>query len=535
MQALRRRPLLPLGWLALALLCAPAAAAADAAPAAPAAMGRISTASGDIGYYRTDLSCRPPGSNEARPLGAVLSGPEAEGLYEEAAGLTSLVSLGAEGYALTVATRAFSTGLTRGGGDVLLVGLATDFTPRWATVYGGPAPDGPLSLSRTADGGLAVIGTTTSNYTSSLLRFLKPSPEAILVSRHARDGQLQWAQVHTPGELVIANPIVALADGGLVFGGTVWRDRRYAGFVQRLDDDGQRRWTRLLGPDFEVGVTWLVPTPDGGVFAGGPRQRVARPGVKAPDLNFEIWLARLGGDGAVAWAKAYAVDSGHSKVLAAPLQNRPGWLVVRERRYDKGSDKSRLPVFEVDDAGQVRWSAEFELEGDSQVTALLPAAGDGHLLFGPASPKEGSNGVLAVELGPQGELRSATWVDVATALSTAERAAFMGSDPVAAVRDGDGRYVLLGDFMTLPRALVAKAKPGSRPPPDLREQLKSAVFLLRAGADGQVPGCSLPLQVSRRPIGVRVENFELVASELPAAAVTDIPAGRLDLRRLEPR
>ncbi|MBN8509578.1 MAG: hypothetical protein J0L57_13335 [Burkholderiales bacterium] len=500
-----------------------------------AAAGRVTTASGNIGYFRSDIQCRAAGSNEARPLGAVLAGPEAETLYAEAASLTPLASLGADGYALTVATRAFSTDLARGGGDVLLVGLAPDFTPRWATVHGGPAPDGPLSLSRTADGSLAIIGTTTSNYSSSLLRFLEASPESILVSKHARDGQLQWAQVHTPGELVIANPIVAMSDNGVVFGGTVKRDRRYAGFVQRLDDDGKLRWARLLGPDFEVGVTWLVPTSDGGVLAGGPRQRMARPGVKAQDLSFEIWLARLQGDGRPVWAKSYALASGWSQVIAAPLRHRQGWLIVREPRYDKGTDRSRFPIFEVDEEGQVRWSAEYELEGNGKVTTILPAAGDGYLLFGPASPKEGLGGTLTIELGPDGDVRSSTWIDVASALSTAERAAFMGGDPVAAVRDADGRHVLMGDFMSLPRALLANAKPGSRPPPDLREQLKGAVFLLRTGADGQVQGCSLPLQVSRRSLPVRVENFDLVTTELPAGTVSDIPASRLDFKRLEPR
>ena len=520
------------GAIALAMVSTSGDAGTDTAPAAT---GRITTASGDISYFRSDIQCRAPSSNEVSPLGVVLAGPEAETFYAGAASLTPLVSLGADGYALTVATRAFSTDLTRGGGDVLLMGLAPDLTPLWATVYGGPAPDGPLSLSRTADGGLAIIGTSKSSYSSSLLRFLKASPESILVSKHARDGQLQWAQVHTPGELVIANPIVAMADNGVVFGGTVLRDRRYAGFVHRLDDDGKLRWARLLGPDFEVGVTWLVPTSDGGVLAGGPRQRIARPGVKVSDLNFEIWLARLRGDGTPVWAKSYALESGLSKVIAAPLRHRQGWLIVRERRYDKSTDKSRFPIFEVDEAGQVRWSAEYELEGDGNVTTIMPAAGDGYLLFGPASPKEDLGGTLAIELSPDGDVRSSTWIDVTTALSTAERTAFMGGDPVAAVRDGDGRYILMGDFMSLPRALLAHAKPGSRPPPDLREQLKAAVFLLRTDADGQVQGCSLPLKVSRRSISVRAENFDLVASELPAGTVLDIPASLLDLKRLHSR
>ena len=509
---------------------------AEAGSAAiPAARVQITTAAGDVSLFRSDIQCRAPGSNEAQPLGAILAGAEAETLYSEAVSLAPLVSLGADGYALTVSTRAFSTGLTRGGGDVLLVGLTPDFTPRWATVYGGPAPDGPLSLTRTADGGLAIVGTSRSSYSSSLLRFLKESPESILVSKHARDGQLQWAQVNTLGELIIANPIVAMSDGGMVFGGTVRRDGRFAGFVQRMDDDGKLRWGRLLGPDFEVGVTWLVPTPEGEVLAGGPRQRVARPGVKLLDLTFEIWLARLNGDGTPVWAKSYALDSGLAGVIAAPLRQRQGWLIVREPRYDKSTDTSRFPIFEVDEAGQVRWAAEYEVEGDGRVTTVLPSAGDGYLLFGPASPKKDEGGTLTIELGPDGKVRSSTWIDVVSALSTADRSAFMERDPVAAVSDADGRYVLMGDYMTVPRELVAKAKPGSRPPPDLREQLKAAVFLLRTGADGQVQGCSQPLRVSNRSISIRAEDFSLVPTELPAGTVSAVPASRLDLRRLESR
>ena len=521
-------------WVAIALAMVSTFANAGT-DAVPAAAGRVSTASGDISYFRSDVQCRASDSKEARPLGVVLAGPEAETLYPRAVSLTSLVGLGVNGYALTVATGASSTGITRGGGDVLLVGLDPEFTPIWGTVYGGPAPDGPLSLSRTTDGGLAIIGTTKSSYSSSPLRFLSASPESILVSKHDRNGQLQWAQVHTPGELIIANPIVTVSDSGMVFGGTVRRDRRYAGFIQRLDNDGKPQWARLLGPDFEVGVTWLVPVSNGGLLAGGPRQRIARPGVKVLDLNFEIWLARFEGDGTLAWAKSYAVDSGLSRVIAAPLRDRRGWLIVRERRYDKDTDKSRFPIFEVDEAGQVRWSSEYDLEGDGNVSTILPAAGDGYLLFGPASTKEGLGGAFTIELGPDGDVRSSTWVDVASSLSTADRTAFLGGDPVAAVRDDDGRYVLMGDFMTLPRALLEKAKPGSRPPPDLLEQMKMAVFLVRTGTDGQVQGCSLPMQVSRRPIPVRAESFDLVSTDLPAGSVSNIPASLLDLKRLEPR
>jgi hypothetical protein len=56
--------------------------------AGPAATGRVTTASGDINYFRSDIHCRAPGSNEARPLGVVLAGPEAEGLYDQAVSLT---------------------------------------------------------------------------------------------------------------------------------------------------------------------------------------------------------------------------------------------------------------------------------------------------------------------------------------------------------------------------------------------------------------------------------------------------------------
>lgn len=522
-------------WVAL-VLAMPHLASRGANPGgASTTVGRLSDTSGKVSYFRAEIQCRAPDPNEARYLGAVLSGAEAETLYPEAVSLTPLVNMGADGYVLTVATRAFSTSLVRGGGDFLLMGLTTDFAPQWATVFGGPAPDGPLSLTRTRDGGIAVVGTTKSSYTSSVLRFLKSSPEAVLVSKHAPDGQLLWARLLAPGELGIANPIVAPSDAGLVVGGTVWRDSRWAGFVLRMDDDGRLLWGHLLGRDHEVGVTWLVPTSDGGVLASGPRQRVARPGVKLLDLKFEIWLAHLRADGSPLWSKSYALDSGLAGVIAAPLRQRQGWLVVREPRYDRGTDTSRFPVFEVDAAGEVQWAAEYALEGDGRVTTVLPSDSDGYLLFGPASPKEATGGTFTIELGPEGQVRSSTWIDVASAISTGSVQAVMSNDPVAAVREANGGYVIMGDYMSLPQESVANAKPGSRPPPDLREKLKSGVFLLRAESDGRVAGCSLPLRVSSKPLTLKAEDFDLAPSGLPASAVTELPAGRLDIRRLESR
>jgi hypothetical protein len=519
--------------VALAVSFASAVPVAAQAPVPATQPPAVVSSSGQVAFSRGDLRCRIPGSAETRPLGAVLAGPETETRVQAAVGLNSIVSAGTGGIVLTAATRAFSAGNLRGSeDDVLLVSLAANLAPRWATIVGGPGIDRPLSLARAADGSLGVVGTTRD--AASLFGLGKEPPDSVLIARFAVDGSLSWFRSFVPGELVIANPIVALPSGDWLVGGAIWRDGRYPGFLMRLDGRGNVRWARAIGPDHEMGITWTVAKDDGAVMAVGPRQRIGRPGVSVSQLNFDIWLGEFDAGGRPAWAMSYTLDSGVSMAMVAPLGQRPGWLVMRESRYDRSYDRSRLPLFEVDAQGAVRWAIELEIDGDATVSSMLPAQRGGMMLFGYASPKEGSGGFLAIEIGPEGELRSSTWVDVLAALTTPQRMAVEGRTLISALREADGSYVLLSDYLAAPPDLVRKFERHRPPLFGAREAIKVGVYIVRADASGQVPGCSSPLGAAARPLALKAEPLELVITDLSTDIGRELPANRQRVQRLQP-
>jgi hypothetical protein len=483
--------------------------------------------SGTVAFRRMPIECRSGAVTDV--VGAVMDGPQLETLFPDVATQRSLIAVGDDGYALITGTAAFSGGLLRGGSDILLMRIGPDFTPRWGSVLGGPAPDMPVSLARTADGGFALVSSTTSDLPSSM-RWLASGPEAVLLSRHDADGRLLWAQYHWPREMLVANAVVTWPGGGIAYGGTLRREGRWAGFLMRHEDGGALKWLRVLGPDHEVGVTWIVPLPDGGLYAFGPRQRVARPGVKVQGLAFDIWIARFDADGAVRWARSLTLASGVATVMGEATATG-GLLIAREGRYDAAHDTTRFPMVELSPDGRLVWAAEYEAQGEARVTAILPLAEGGFRLFGPASPADGENGPFALTIDAQGRPQSTRWIDASTMLSTDARRAFMERDPVSVVRDADGRYVLFGDAMSIPRSMLV----GKRLPSNLRQNLKAFVYLLRTDTQGDIPGCSRAWPVTSRTLDLTAEPFAIEAVDAPGPRSPQLPLRVLDPRRLEPR
>jgi hypothetical protein len=530
---MRTRALAPLLVAAAVVALPRSAVSGDSSANGPS--NRITATSGKVSLSKQDMSCLPSGSVERQPLGAVLAEPGLETLYPYAIGLSSIVDLGAQGYAITVSTRAFSTGPFKGGGDVMLAGMDRNFNPLWATVIGGPGPDGPSSMTRTADGGFAVVGTTKSLFFSPM-RWLKIGPEAVLLSKYGRDGSFEWAQYLTPGDDVGANPVVSLPGGGMAFGGVAWLDGRWSGFLMRLSDRGERSWGRLLGRDHENGITWITSMADGSLLVSGARQ-ATRPPPKSSvlQMKFDVWIAKITGQGEVEWAKSYAVDSGVSMVVTA-ANSRGGFIVVREPRIDDKAGVSRLPVLEIDAQGEVLWAQEYEFQGEVGISSVAEAGSGNYLLFGTTVQAGETGGPLTLEVDRTGRTVASTWVDVVTALSTPDRRSGVQVGAVSVNRDPDGRFVIMGDTVNISTAIIAQAGSVGKLPENLKSDLKGVMYFARLDENGRAGACSLPIRSTQRSLEVKGVALDLPAVDIPAQKSSPfIPEGNLSIERIVPR
>lgn len=491
---------------------------------------RIVSKSGKVSFAKRDIVCAPSGSAEARPLGAVLEEPGLETMDTNAVRLTSIVRTGAQGYAIAAATVAFSTGqLWKGGGDVLLAGLDKDFSPRWATVIGGPAPDIPSSVTVTSDGGFAVVAQTRSLFFSPM-RWLSAGPNAALLSKYSADGSLEWAQYYAPGADVGLNAVVAPATGGIVFGGAAWRDQRWAGFLIRLDNAGAQQWARAVGRDYENGIPWIEKAADGGLLLAGTR-RVVRAS------KFEVWLAKIGDAGDVVWSKSYKLDDGDPPVFASATA-AGGFIIVRASTISGSPPRSRVPVFAIDSKGDVLWAEQYEFDELVSISAVAESAAGHYLLFGGAYRDDQTAGPVTLEVDRAGRIVASTAVDLVRAASRPGRPTVTEHDPVSISREDGGGFVIMGNATSGPEEVLTKAR-GVRTrkdiTDDMRTQLKMQLYFVRVGEDGQAGACSRPVGASQRTLAVQGEPLDLPMSEIPPEKTTFIPGSHLGIERIGPR
>ena len=513
--------------LVMAALVCPRDVLADEALSRESA-GRLVAKSGGITFAKRDFSCTPPGSDSSMPLGAVLAEPGLETMDTAAVKLSSIVRAGAQGYVFTGATVAYSKGLWKGGGDVMLAGLDETFSPRWVTVIGGPALDIGTSVAATVDGGYAVVAQTRSLFYSPM-RWISTGPIAALLSKYAADGALQWAQYHTPGDEVGLNAVVAPASGGIVFGGAAWRDQRWAGFLIKVDNQGAHQWARVLGSDYENGVSWIEKAADGSLLLAGAR-RVVRAS------KFDVWLAKLLDSGEVAWARSYHLDDGSPPVFASATA-AGGFIIVRATETS-GPARSKVPVFAIDAQGEVLWAELYEFDERVKISSVAESSSGHYLLFGGGYRDDETTGPVTLEVDRSGKIVAGSAVNVTQSASTPSQATITENDPVSVVSQVSGGYVVMGSAISGPREVLAKARnvqTRSDFTDKLRSQLKFQIFFVRLGDSGQAGACSRPLQVSQRSLTVKGETLNLPSREIPPERTTFIPNGNLGIERIDSR
>ncbi len=476
----------------------------------------------DVRLQTRPILCAEQGGKPPIPIGAVLTAPGKEWLDPYAVRMSAIVDVPAGGYVFTASTRVFSGGLFRGGGDVMLAGVDRDLKPLWATVYGGPTSDTPSSVTRTSDGGYAVVAQTDGLYFSTVWRWTTAGPNAMLVSKYGADGTFQWARYHRPGNDVVLNAIVTLPNGNIAFGGSAWRRTRHAGFLIELDNQGTWVSGRELGSDYEDGIGWIETLPEGELALGGAR-RVEK------SSRWDGWLARLGGDGKVRWAKSYAIPAGRPPAYMATTKT--GGFVVVRWPSDAGA-ASFVPVFEVNADGDVLWARRYEIAGQARLSHVAQLPQGGSLLFGTANLASSASGPFVVEIAPSGDVASARLLELSTAMSSPERTAIVPPEPLSVTRDEAG-YMVIGNVYETTPEIGARIRNGRATKDDM-QATRSLLYLARFDKDGKTAGCSVPLDVAARPMDVRAVPFDLPVKELPDEYSGYVRPINLGLKRILP-
>jgi hypothetical protein len=156
----------------------------------------------------------------------------------------------------------YTTSLGAGLEDIWLVKLTADGDVEWMKTYGGEAPDAGYGIVATDDGGFAICGYTT--------------PEVGMLSdltvlRVDADGCEAWSKSIT-GRALERGHAIAIGSAGILFvtGGTTSRGAgNYDALLAAISPEGEILWEQTYGyGQFDVGLD-LILSASGGVILTG--------------------------------------------------------------------------------------------------------------------------------------------------------------------------------------------------------------------------------------------------------------------------
>lgn len=239
------------------------------------------------------------------------------------------------------------------------------------------------SLARSCEGGLAATMPVTDKG-PQLLRF-DPSGNIVrrvFLSNRPNDGV----------------PTLVPSPKGGYFGSGHTNDPGTGddGWMLRLDDGLEILWQRAIGGPGTDRLYRAVGLPDGGaVFAGRTNSRGAG--------GFDVWAARVSGDGTVLWERTFG-GPGEDRSIDVAI-GVDGTVAILARTKSFGAQGSDFWLLELDASGTLLRERRIGGSADDTPWSVLPQADGGWILAGyTLSYGAGWTDLLMLRLSADGSL-----------------------------------------------------------------------------------------------------------------------------------
>lgn len=201
-------------------------------------------------------------------------------------------------------------GMNNGLNDVILVKLSADGNIVWKYTYGGTGRETGNAVIQTADGGIVVTGSTTSN--DRFFEGMNKDSSDIFVMKLDVDGRMVWKKTYGGSNRDFGNAVAPTSDGGCVVTGVTHANTkdfrgksRGAGdvFVVKLDAQGNEEWINTYGGSKMDSGKGIVQTSDGGYAVTGNTHSYG-PNLWVNKGDWDTFVIKLDSKGAVEWQKS---------------------------------------------------------------------------------------------------------------------------------------------------------------------------------------------------------------------------------------
>ncbi|MBN1540744.1 DJ-1/PfpI family protein [candidate division KSB1 bacterium] len=341
--------------------------------------------------------------------------------------LRAICALPDGGFAVLGTTFSFGQGMC----DMLLSKVDSLGELVWSQVFGGEGWEDGLALCTTEDGGLTMVGYTTST---------NPNGRDVLLVKTDAQGQLVWQKTFGGSGLEVGTAICETKDHGLALCGFV-RSNETAEedlLVIRTDAAGEMLWQKRIGHERSDRGNAIALTDDGGFLVVG-----ATGSESLSSGNSDFWLLKLTAAGEVERERAYGnhlsshpFDWAHAFCRTA----RGNWLLAGDS--DVVSPLQAYTI-EVNPSGEFIAEKNYGAGFYDKARAIVPARDSGYLLAGSVRNEiKIDNDLQILRLDEMGfEMWSKTFggaqSDWANALCVAANGDYVIAGQTASQGDGD--------------------------------------------------------------------------------------------------
>ena len=319
----------------------------------------------------------------------------------------SVVGTDAGGYGFIGSTESFGAAET----DAWLFETDADGDVLWNRTYGGSGGDGAQSGIRTADGGYALAGQTTSPELASDEIDEDDEYGDVWLVKTDGDGNREFSRAYSTQRRASegARAVIQTADGGYALLGDLYPPRGPASpTLIKTTETGDVEWTRRY-EEYGLG-DGLVQTADGGYAIVGDGTYTT-PGA---------YLLKTDSTGERAWSRSYGIDRPYTYTTAEALvQTRDGGYVFVGRKttlegnLDPNDDVEPISttdarLVKTDATGDVEWTDVYDGNGADWPYSLVQTEDGGYTFAGKTGGSEKDDpdfpddDFLLVEVGGEG-------------------------------------------------------------------------------------------------------------------------------------
>lgn len=268
-----------------------------------------------------------------------------------------IIATADKGYIFTGFTQSNDGDVSGGHGvntDYWVVKLDSTGAIQWQKCLGGTDQETPRSIVQTADGGYVVSGYSGSSDGDVTGQH---GGWDIWVVKLSPSGAIQWQKALGGSSYEAIGTLIKTADGGFAVSGftsSVNGDVNYGSnpstgtidaWLVKLDSAGAIQWQRPVGGNKADVIVSLCQTPDNGFVAAGGTQSSLGLGATGFHGGEDVWVLRFDAAGSLQWQGVYGGSDTERATAVIPCTDG-GLLLTGTTKSNNGDVTGRLGSYD---------------------------------------------------------------------------------------------------------------------------------------------------------------------------------------------